>query len=89
MIVCTEVNENMELKQKFATVVRKKRLNSHITQEHLAEIVEISEVYLRKIETGKATPNWIIWLKLCTALDIDLTEMQQDFIEILNKGVQK
>ena len=88
-MIITEVNENMELKQKFAEIAREKRLGSHITQERLAEIVEISEVYLRKIETGKAVPNWIIWLKICTALDIDLNEIQQDFIEILNNGVQK
>ena len=86
-MIITEVNENQKLKQKFAVLVREKRINGHITQEHLAEIVEISEVYLRKIETGKATPNWIIWLKICTALDIDLTEIQRDLIEVLNFNI--
>lgn len=85
----TEINAASALKQKFAVIARKKRIDSKITQEHLAEIVNISEVYLRKIETGKATPNWIIWLKICTALKIELSDIQQDFVEILNKGVQK
>ena len=85
-MIITEVNENQALKQKFATIVHEKRIKNKITQERLAEVVEISEVYLRKIETGKAVPNWIIWLKICTALKIDLVEIQQDFVEILNKG---
>ncbi len=86
-MIVTEINATPALKQKFAVLVREKRVNSHITQEHLAEVVEISEVYLRKIETGKATPNWIIWLKICTALDIDLTEIQRDLIEVLNFNI--
>ena len=51
-MIVAEIDKNMELKQKFAVIVREKRINSHITQECLAEI-------------------------------------QRDFIEILNKGVQK
>ena len=51
-MIVAEIDETSELKQKFATVAREKRLSSHITQERLAE-------------------------------------MQRDFIEILNRGVQK
>ena len=36
-MIVTEIDETSELKQKFSTVAREKRLNSHITQEHLAE----------------------------------------------------
>ena len=37
-MIATEIDETSELKQKFATVAREKRLSSHITQERLVEM---------------------------------------------------
>lgn len=73
--------EIMKLKKFFADVIHKKRRQNKITQERLSEIIGITDVYLRRIESGRNIPNWITWLKLCTVLDVDVFEIQQRFIE--------
>ena len=77
---CAEENENLRIKQEFAAIAHEKRRKSKITQERLSEVVGITDVYLRCIESGKNAPNWIIWLKICTALDVDISEIQQKYI---------
>lgn len=74
-------NQILMMKQEFAAIAHEKRLKNEITQEKLSEMIGITEVYLRCIETGKNVPNWIIWLKLCTALGVDISEIQRKYIE--------
>ncbi len=83
----SEEKEILHLKKVFAAIIHEKRLKNKMTQERLSEIIGITDVYLRCIESGKNVPNWIIWLKLCTALEVDVFEIQQRFFEpyILNK----
>ncbi len=69
------------IKHEFAVIVHDNRLKNQITQEKLSETVGITPTYLRCIENGKNAPNWIIWLKLCTALGIDVSEIQKKYIE--------
>lgn len=76
-----EQNEILAMKQGFAAIAYEKRRKNKITQERLSEIIGITDVYLRCIESGKNAPNWIIWLKLCTALGVDVSEIQRKFIE--------
>ena len=40
----------------------------------------ITDVYLRDLERGSYTATWIICLKICTVLDIDLLEIQRKYI---------
>ena len=59
----------------FGDMMRKSRTDRRIPQERLAEIIGISVTYCREIEHGKYTPTWIIWLKICKQLDIDIDKV--------------
>ena len=52
--------------------IRMARLQKRLSQEKLAEMVDISTKYLNMIENRKANPTIVIVIKICQALDIDL-----------------
>ena len=57
---------------KVSDNIRLARLQRRISQEKLAEMVDISTKYLNMIENRKANPTIVIVIKICGALDIDL-----------------
>ena len=61
----------------FGAIMRQSRTKRRIPQERLAERVGISVTYCREIEHGKYTPTWIIWLKICKLLDIDIDKLYE------------
>ena len=63
-----------EIEKYFGKLVRSKREEKKITQEHLAELVGISPTYLQEIERGTYTISWIIWLRICKVLDMDIKD---------------
>lgn len=65
----------------FGAIVKTKRKQLRITQEKLAELVGISDVYCRDIETGKSRSSWVIWLKICVVLKIDIYAVINDYIK--------
>ena len=52
--------------------IRMARLQKRLSQEKLAEMVDISTKYLNMIENRKANPTIVIVIKICGVLDIDL-----------------
>lgn len=52
--------------------IRLARLQRRISQEKLAEKIDISTKYLNIIENRKANPTIVIVIRICQALDIDL-----------------
>ena len=58
--------------EKIADNIRLERLRSRLSQEKLAEMVDISTKYLNLIENRKANPTIVIVVKICLALGIDL-----------------
>ncbi len=52
--------------------IRLARLQRRVTQEKLAEMVDISTKYLNMIENRKANPTIVIVIKICLALNVDL-----------------
>lgn len=68
------------IKKELGELIKSKRKQKDLTQEELSEIVGITEMYLRDLEHGNYTATWIICLKICAALDIDLAEIQKKFI---------
>ena len=52
--------------------IRLARLQRRISQEKLAEKIDISTKYLNMIENRKANPTIVIVIRICHALDIDL-----------------
>ncbi len=75
----------MDAQQEFARMIRVMRIESGLTQEKMAEIVGISTTYFREIEKGKHIPNWLIWFKICLALNLSISEME----EIIRKELYK
>ena len=64
----------------FGAMMRQSRTSRKIPQERLAEIVGISVTYCREIEHGKYTPTWIIWLKICKLLEIDIDKLYELYV---------
>lgn len=58
--------------EKIADNIRLERLRRRLSQEKLAEMVDISTKYLKLIENRKANPTIVIVVKICLALGIDL-----------------
>lgn len=72
--------EDEALIKEFGTLIRTARLKKKMTQERLSELTGITEVYLRDLEYGNYTATWIIWLRLCTVLEIDIAKFQKKYI---------
>ncbi len=60
--ILTQVSDNIRLA----------RLQKRISQEKLAEMIDISTKYLNMIENRKANPTIVIVIKICIALNIEL-----------------
>lgn len=76
----TKKYDDDALKREFGTIIRNRRLKKQITQERLSELTGITVVYLRDLENGNYTATWIIWLKLCTVLELDIPVFQKKYI---------
>lgn len=72
--------DGRKIQAEFGELIRTKRKQKKLTQEELSEIVGITDVYLRDLERGSYTATWVICLKLCTVLDIDLRDIQAKYI---------
>lgn len=70
-----------ELDVIFGAIVKNKRQQLGITQEKLAELAGISIVYCRDIEKGKSRSSWVIWVKICVVLKIDIISIIEDYIK--------
>lgn len=57
---------------KISDNIRIARLQKRLSQEKLAEMVDISTKYLNMIENRKANPTIVIVVKICIALNIPL-----------------
>lgn len=70
-----------KLDMTFGEIVKSKRLSLDITQDKFSELVGISSVYCRDIESGKSRPSWVICAKICLVLDIDLNKIVEYYIK--------
>lgn len=61
-----------EILQIVADNIRIERLRRRLSQERLAEMIDISTKYLNMIENRKANPTIVIVVKICIALEIEL-----------------
>lgn len=74
---CTE---ERKIQTEFGEMIKTKRKQKKLTQEELSELAGITDVYLRDLERGSYTATWVICLRICTALDIDLHDIQNKYI---------
>ncbi len=70
-----------EILEKISDNLRLLRLQKRISQEKLAEMVNISTKYLNMIENRKANPTILVVVKICLALNSDLNSLVQGFNE--------
>jgi transcriptional regulator with XRE-family HTH domain len=63
------------LKKRLGSKIREKRGNLRMSQEELAFEAEITPTYVSQIEGGKRNPSLDVLFRLCTALQMELSEL--------------
>jgi len=66
-------------KNVFADRIKKLRHRRNLTQEQLAEMTELSVVYISNVECAKRIPSLDTMLALCNALDCSPDELLEGF----------
>ncbi|MCM1166368.1 MAG: helix-turn-helix transcriptional regulator [Lachnospiraceae bacterium] len=72
--------DDTALKKEFGAIIRERRTKKQLTQEKLSEMTGITVVYLRDLENGVYAATWVIWLRLCTVLELDIPKFQKKYI---------
>lgn len=66
----------MDSRKIFGDMMRSARKNRGISQENFAKSIGISALYCREIEHGRYNPTWIVWLRICTELNLDIKNLR-------------
>ena len=61
--------------------IRKLRKQGHLTQDELAERIEVDQKRVSKIERGEARPNLILCLKLANAFHVSVDALLDGVVE--------
>lgn len=62
-----------------AQAIKEKRIENHLSQEKLADMIDSHQVYISEIEKGKKIPSILILYKIAHAFNLSLT----NFIKIV------
>lgn len=84
------------LKTKLGKRIKSLRKSRNITQERLAEIINMDITSLSKIETGRNYPQPETLEKISKALNLDISRMfifktpatNQDYVETIKQNIQ-
>lgn len=84
------------LKTKLGKRIKSLRKSRNITQERLAEIINMDIISLSKIETGRNYPQPETLEKISKALNLDISRMftfktpatNQDYVETIKQNIQ-
>ncbi len=68
-------NNEQELLNQLAKKIKKRRTELNISQEKLAEKCNFDRTYISLLERAKRNPSYLSLLKLCTGLEIELTDL--------------
>lgn len=68
--------------------IKEIRLKRGITQEKLAETVNISVPHISRIENGWASPSLQTLVDICNALDITIDDLMQDSIPAARRNAE-
>lgn len=60
--------------------IRKSRKSKRLTQEQLAEIIDISPTFLSMIENGVKPGSFDTYMRIAAALDVTLDYLSQDML---------
>ena len=61
--------------EKISNLIKTKRKEKNLTQEELAEIINVTEKAISRWETGRGTPDISLLIPLSNALDLDVLEL--------------
>ena len=67
--------------------IKEAREQAHLTQEELAEMVDISPTHMSVIERGVKTPKLDTFVKIVNALNISSDALLQDVIAPINDNI--
>ena len=70
--------DNKELFNRIGLNIRVERTIKRLTQARLAEMIDVHEKYIGKIETGKQNITLKTLNKIANALNIDITRLLED-----------
>ena len=71
----------------FSEALRRARIKKKLSQQQLADAMNVSRSTVTKWETGKAEPRLDKLLMLCSLYDCDLTELVRKGSETDGKAV--
>lgn len=71
----TKAKDKDPLADFVGAAVRARRHAKHLTQDQLADMIEVSVVTLSNIERGENVPTLSVFLRLHSALGLDATEL--------------
>ena len=66
---------NLELQKKFGKRLRYLRRDRDLTQEQLAELIDLSVNAISLLERGRTSPSFETLVKLAKALNVDVGEL--------------
>ncbi len=69
--------------------IRAYRRSIGMTQELLAEKVNVSPPYISRIENGSSSPSLQTLVDICNALDITIDEVMQDSLSAARKHISR
>ena len=67
--------------------IKEARERAHLTQEELAEIVDISPTHMSVIERGVKTPKLDTFVKIANALHLSADALLQDVVIPVNESI--
>lgn len=62
-------------KKKLGETIKKYRLGKSISQEELAEMIDLNQKQISRIEIGKNYPTYKTFINLVNVLDIDIKDL--------------
>ena len=68
-----------------AQAIKEKRIENHLSQEKLADIIDSHQVYISEIEKGKKIPSIMILYNIAKSFGMTLTE----FIGIIEDKINQ
>lgn len=62
----------------LGTAIHKIRKNQNLTQEELAELLDLSRRWIQKVESGRSNLNWLNLLQLMAVLELNPTDLARE-----------
>ena len=75
----------MEINMAVAQAIKEKRIENHLSQEKLADMIESHQVYISEFEKGKKIPSIMILYNIAKSFGMTLTE----FIRIIEDKINQ